>query len=76
MSDIVHHRDKAADLWSKAADVADQKEVFLIHTISLVQLLCLTNKALSSRTVELTREISLTISTGRIKAPFAALHPS
>jgi len=26
-----HHRDKAADLWGKAGDVADQKDVFFIH---------------------------------------------
>src|SRR6185503_10960941 len=32
IADIVHHRDKAADLWRKAGDVADQKEVSFIHS--------------------------------------------
>jgi hypothetical protein len=31
----VHYRDKAADLWSKARDVADQKQVSFIHTLLL-----------------------------------------
>src|SRR5437870_4691178 len=37
ISGIVHHRDEAADLWSKAGDVADQIEATFIHSMSRIQ---------------------------------------
>src|SRR5262245_30185143 len=47
MSDIIHHRDKAADLCCKAGDVADQKEVSFIHTMPFVLLHCLSPRSAS-----------------------------
>src|ERR1044072_5137913 len=53
VSNIVHHRDEATNLWGKAGNIADQKEVSFIHTIPLVQFFYVTNKWVSSRTTSI-----------------------
>src|SRR5262245_37935537 len=50
MSSIAHHRDEAADLWSKAGDVTDQIEATFTHSMSRIQLRQTCSRSICRRT--------------------------